>query len=212
MAKVTYSALVDTIRGKLNGSIASQWKGINVLKSHPTPRQPRTESQQLVRGLMNNHAGDWYGLSSTLKDLWNRYASLLSKPMTGLNAYIKQNSNLDRYLGSGSAISNPPPTPSTPEAISGLSIAVTDSLNNTITWASPTGSSDYIIADYSFMAGLDDGSNPRWSFAGGDYADQANIVHNHAFPVGTVMRYRARVMDSYGRVSPNTSVTTVTVA
>jgi len=212
MAKVSYSALVDTIRGKLNGSVASSWKGINTLKRHPSPRQPRTEAQQTVRGYMNNLAGDWYGLSDTLHDLWNRYASLLPKPMTGLNAFVKQNTALCRYLGYGSEITNPPPTPSTPEAITGFSMAVTDSLNNTASWTSPTGVSDYVILDYSFLAGRDDGANPRWSFAAGASASAATKAHTHAFPIGTVMRYRARVMDSYGRVSPNTAVSVVTVA
>jgi len=212
MAKIVYSALVETIRGKIGGTVASSWKGINVLKSGGTPRQPHSSTQQLVRGIMNNLSGAFYGLSDTERLLWNRYASLLPGSMTGMNAYVKQNSNLERYLGYGSAINNPPSSPSTPEAIIGFSIVVTDTVTNTPSWTSPASASDYVIVDYSFMAGRDDASNPRWSFAGGASASATTITHTHAFPVGTVMRYRARVMDSYGRISPNTTVTTVTVA
>ena len=212
MAKIKFTALVDTIRGGWNGSVLSQWKGINVTKSHPTPRQPRTEAQQRIRGLMNDLSGEFYALSSTLKDLWNRYASLLPKTMTGLNAYIYQNLNLVRYLGSAYKVTNPPPTPSTPEAIVGFAITVTDSTHNSIAWTTPTGDSDYVVVDYSFMAGRDDSSHPRWSFAAGGSASGSPLTHVHSFPVGTVMRYRARVMDSFGRLSPNTAVSTVTVA
>lgn len=212
MAKVKYSALVDTIRGKLNGSVMSQWKGQNVIKSSASPRQPRSETQQLIRGIMNNLAGQWYALSDTQKELWNRYASLLPSPMTGLNAYLKQNANLERYLGYGSKITNPPQTPSTPEALIGFAATPTNSVTNTLVWTSPSGADDYVIVDYSFMAGRDDGASPRWTLAGGASASALTVVQSHTYPVGTVMRFRARVMDSYGRTSPNTAVTTVTVA
>lgn len=212
MAKIVYSALVDTIRKKLQGSVMSQWKGINVIKSGPTPRQPRSEKQQFIRGIMNNLAGDWYGRTSAEKELWKKYASLLPTALTGLNAYLKLNSNLWRYLGSAFTITAPPPTPSTPEALVGFALTVTDSLNNSLAWTTPTAVADYVIVDYSVLAGLDDGANPRWSFAAGASASASPATHAHTYPVGSIMRYRGRVMDSYGRVSPNTEALSGTVA
>jgi hypothetical protein len=209
MAKVKFSALVESMSGKLNGSTASSWKGVNILKRTARPRQPRSESQQLVRGIMNNLSGQWYSLSSDTKSLWNRFASLLTKPMSGMNAYIKQNSALVRYLGYGSELSTPPPSPSTPESIYGLSLAVTNSTTNAISWTTPVTAADYVIVEYSFLTGRDDSASPRWTFAAGGSASAASVNHTHSFPVGTVMRYRARVMDSYGRMSPSTATSSI---
>lgn len=212
MAKVLFSALVARMGGKVNGQTMSQWKGINVLKTTGNPRQPRSATQQRIRGIMNDLSGEYYALSSTLKDLWNRYASLLPNPMTGLNAYQYQNANLVRYLGVSKKITNPPPTPSTPESLIGFSAVNTDDTTATIAWTAPSTAGDYVIVDYAFMAGRDDGANPRWSFAGGASASALTVVHTHAFPIGTVLKYRARSMDSYGRLSPNAAVETITVA
>lgn len=214
MAKIIFSALVETIRGShgKGGTVSSAWKGINVLKRHPSPRQPRTATQQNIRGIMNTLSGDWYAISSTLKDLWNKYASLLPGAMTGLNAYQKLNANLHRYLGSSAAITAPPPTPGTPEPCGTLAVTVTDSVTNTITWVTPTGVADYAIADFSFMAGRDDRANPRWGYAIGASASALTAVHTHAYPVGTIMSYRVRVMDAHGRMSPFSERFDVTVA
>jgi hypothetical protein len=213
MAKIVPSALVDHFSGNMGGgSVMSRWKGIGTLKKHPSPRQPRSEAQQAVRGNLNTLAGDYYALSDTEKLLWEKYASLLPGKMSGLNAFIKLNSNLRRYLGVADQITAPPPTPSTPEALGGFAVTVTDSLNNSIAWTTPTSASDYVIVDYSFMAGRSDLAHPRWGYANGDSASGSPVVHTHDFPIGTVLTYRGRVMDSYGRISPNTVQVSVTVA
>ncbi|MCK4624300.1 MAG: hypothetical protein KAV00_03245 [Phycisphaerae bacterium] len=214
MAKVIFSALVERMSGShgKGGSVSSQWKGINVLKRHPAPRQPRTATQQKIRGIMNTLAGDWYALSTTLKDLWNKYASLLPNPLTGMNAYLKLNANLYRYLSSSDVITAPPPTPSTPEPCGTLTVVATDSVTNTVTWVTPTGVADYAIADFSFMAGRDDRAHPRWGYAAGASASALTMTHTHAYPVDTIMSYRVRVMDAFGRMSPFSERKDVTVA
>lgn len=213
MAKITFSALVESISGKhgKGGTVSSQWKGVQVLKRHPTPRQPRTAKQQEIRGLMNDLAGNWYGLSSTLQDLWNKYASLLTGAMTGMNAYQKLNLNLARYLGVAEIISGPPPTPATPESLSGHGMAATDNVTNTLTWVTPTTNTEYVILEFSYLAALDDRAHPRWSYAAGVSPSAQTLAHTHAYPESTIMSYRARVMDAYGRVSPYTERMDVTV-
>lgn len=214
MAKVIFSALVERMSGShgKGGTVSSQWKGINVLKRHPSPRQPRTATQQKIRGIMNTLSGDWYASSDTLKDLWNKYASLLPGALTGLNAYMKLNANLYRYLTSADVITAPPPTPSTPEPCGTLAVVATDTVTNTLTWVTPTGVAEYAIADFSFMAGRDDRAHPRWGFAAGASASALTAVHTHAYPVGTIMSYRVRVMDAFGRMSPFSERFDVTVA
>jgi hypothetical protein len=213
MAKVIFSALVETVRGShgKGGTVSSAWKGVNVLKRHPMPRQPRTAAQQSIRALMNDLSGNWYSLTDTQRELWNKYASLLSGPYTGMNAYLRLNLNLARYLGVAEIISAPPPSPSTPQAPFGHSMAATDNVTNTLTWTAPSGNTDYMILEYSFLAALDDRAHPRWSFATGVSPSALTLAHTHAYPTGTIMSYRARVMDAYGRVSPYTERMDVTV-
>lgn len=218
--KVIYSALVDTMRGKLQGSVASAWKGINYMKRHnPSPRQPRSEVQQDIRGYMSSLAGEWYGLTDTQKELWNKYASLLRvqsqgpegiSPLTGLNAYIHLNLRLWKYLGTSAKITAPPSTPSVPASLVGTSFASVDSTNNQMSWTSPTYTTEYVILDYSVLAGLDDRSNPRWSYATGGSASEALLTHTHAYPTGTIIYYRGRVIDTSGRMTPSSPIGSVT--
>lgn len=213
MAKVTFSFAIETIRGShgKGGTVSSQWKGINVLKRHPTPRQPRTSKQQEIRGLMNDLAGNWYGLSDIQHELWNKYASLLNGPVTGMNSYQKLNLNLARYLGVAQIISGPPPSPSTPESTTGHSMTATDGTTNTLTWTAPSTVADWLILEYSFMAGLDDRAHPRWSYATAVSPSALTLAHTHAYPEGTIMSYRVRVMDEFGRTSPYSERMDVTV-
>lgn len=213
MAKVIFSALVESMSGShgKNGTVSSSWKGVQVLKRHPTPRQPRTAMQQQIRGLMNDLSGNWYTLSDVQHDLWNKYASLLNGPLTGMNAYQRLNLNLARYLGVAEIIAAPPPTPATPDSPTGHSMTATDDTTNTLTWTAPSGNSDYLIMEFSFLAALDDRAHPRWSFAAGVSPSALTLAHTHAYPTGTIMSYRARVMDQYGRVSPYTERMDVTV-
>lgn len=213
MAKVIFTALVESMSGShgKQGSVSSQWKGVQVLKRHARPRQPRTSTQQLIRGLMNDLSGNWYGLSAVQQSLWNKYASLLEGAKTGMNAYQRLNLNLARYLGVANITNAPPPTPSTPDSVFGHTMTATDNTTNTLTWTAPTTVADWLILDYSFMAGLDDRAHPRWSYAAAVSPSALTLAHTHAFPTGTIMSYRARVMDEYGRVSPFTERMDVTV-
>lgn len=213
MAKIIFSAFVETVRGShgKGGTVSSAWKGVQVLKRHPMPRQPRTAKQQEIRGLMNDLAGNWYGLTSTQKELWNKYASLLDGPFTGMNAYQKLNLNLVRYTGIANLMTAPPSTPATPESTAGHTMTATDNVTNTLTWTTPSTVPDYLILEYSFMAGLDDRAHARWSYAAGVSPSALTLAHTHAYPEGTIMSYRARVMDAYGRVSPYTERMDVTV-
>jgi hypothetical protein len=212
MAKISFSALVSKMSGKNNGQTHSTWKGINILKATPNPRQPHSEKQQLLRGIVNDLAGEFYALTATQKEMWNRFASQLPNPMTGLNAYVKLNSNLIRYRGSSYKITAPPPTPSTPDAITGFAATNTDSVTATLAWTAPSTVSDYVVIDRDFMAGRDNSAKPRWSFAAGASASLTTQTYTHDYPIGTVLKFQAFVMDSYGRCSPSTDVKTITVA
>lgn len=211
MAKVTYTAFVSTVRGKIRGDVGSAWKGRNYIRTlNPSPRQPRTEKQQNTRGYMASLAGEWYALDDTYKELWNKYGSLMPQPITGLNAYIMLNANLWKYLGTAAKISYPPATPSVPGAIVGLSCASVDSTHNQCSWTAPSETCILAIIDFSPMAGYDEGNHPRWSFAVSASASALIATHTHAYPTGTIINYQARSMDESGRITPNSVIKQVT--
>jgi len=213
MAKVTYSAFVSTVRGKIRGDVGSAWKGRNYIRNlNPSPRQPRTEKQQNVRGYMASLAGEWYALTASYKELWNKYGSLMPKPITGLNAYIMLNANLWKYLGTAAKIDYPPATPSVPGAIVGLCCAKVSSTANQCSWDAPLESCVWAILDFSPMAGYDEGNHPRWSFAAGVSASITVVTHTHTYPIGTIINYQMRTMDQSGRITPNSVIAQVTVA
>lgn len=212
MAKIYYSALVNSIRGRVSHSVLSIWKGIGVVKRHnANPRQPRSCHQQRVRGLMNDLAGDWYGLSSTLKEMWSKYASLLSKPMSGMNAYQHLNLALARYFGTASIITSPPPSPSTPEAPWPFTTTAQAGSLVDCTWTVPTDGNWKVLVYESPLVGLDDVSHPRWDFVCDSAASLGICTIASSFPVGTHLRIMAKSIDSYGRVSPQACVTTATL-
>lgn len=212
MGKIFYSALVNTIRGRVSHSVLSSWKGINVVKRHnPNPRQPRSAHQQRVRGLMNDLSGDWYAMSATLKEMWNKYASLMRKPMSGMNAYQHLNLALARYFGTANIISSPPPSPSTPEMPWPFTTTAQAGQLVDCSWTVPTDASWLVLVYESPLVGLDDISHPRWDFVCSSAADLGICTIASSFPVGTYLRVMSKSIDSYGRVSPQTPIETATL-
>jgi hypothetical protein len=210
MAKITYSALVSRLSGSLGGSTFARWKGINVIKRKIfRPRQLFNFAQQNIRNIMSWLAGSWYALSAAKKVMWNTYASLLTGHMSGINAFIRNNTLL-LYCGIKSTITDqPPPTPDTPDMFTvlacGEALGVT-----TFTWTLPAAANLYAVVDRCFMVGLDDGSHPRWAYLGKAATDTNTFEDTHGLAAGTIVRYRVRVADEYGRVSPWSQTFTVT--
>lgn len=206
MGKVSYSALVNTIRGRVNFSVMSAWRGINYIKRHnPGPRQPHTAKQQLVRGLLSTLAGDYYSLTAAQKELWNKYASLLKQPMSGINAYVKNNALMLRNSIVATAISGPPPTPDTPDRLVGHTLT-TGAGRATLSWTAPNSATLFVLLQRSVLAGLDDGSHPRWTTVGVTTGSILSLGEAHGFPTGVILRYKAAVVDVYGRISPYTEM------
>lgn len=212
MAKIFYSALVNTIRGRVSHSVLSSWKGINVVKRHnANPRQPRSEHQQRVRGLMNDLSGEWYAMSAAYKEMWNKYASLLPKPMSGINAYNHLNLGLMRYFSTGNKIATPPPSPDTPEMPWPFTTSAQAGSLIDCTWTVPTDANWKVLVYEAPLVGLDDVSHPRWDFVCSSAASLGICTIGSSFPVGTHVRIMAKSIDSYGRVSPTAPVTTATL-
>lgn len=203
MGKIYYSALVNRIGGKVSHSVLSSWKGVNVVKRHnPNPRQPRSEKQQNLRGMLNNLAGEWYALTAVQKDLWNGYCAMSNLPLTGLNAYAMFNQTLQKYLPGTARKTSPPPSPATPEFALGFTVTPVAAGDFCIIWTSPTLTTIYAISDYWPMPGLDSVNHPRWTFGGTAGADATFMDLDIDMPTGTIVKFRLRTMDAHGRTSP----------
>jgi len=203
MAKIEYSALVNRIKGKISFSVLSNWKGIGIVKRHNgSPRQPRTEKQQDIRGFFSDIAGEFYAMEDMNKDLWGAYASMLPGPLTALNAYLKHNMILQKYFPGCARMTGPPKTPDTPAHVQGFTVSALAAADFCIEWTTPTSTTIYVIADYWAMPGRDSISNPRWTFGASAGSDATELLIATVYPTDTVVKFRVRTCDSSGRVSP----------
>jgi|GEM_PF-3185310 hypothetical protein len=211
MTKVTYSGLVSGMSGRLNGSVCTQWKGKGVLRRYiKNIRQPRNEAQQTVRGLLSDLSGEFYSLTQIQKDLWTAYASALPTALTPLNAFVRLNQVLQKYFPGMTRLSAPPSTPSTPEHIAGFTVSAIGSGDYCVEWTGPSTGTDVAVVDYWPMPGLDNNSNPAFKFGVSADCTDLCVALATTYPAGTVMKFRARTVDLFGRTSPWTSVLSVT--
>jgi len=173
------------------------------MKRHrPHQHRIRSEAFQNSRGILNDLSGLWYSLPETNKKLWESYASMLKKPMTGLNAFNSLNIPLTRYLGNDYQIMSPPSTPSTP-SFPQLSFVCARSGNSfRISWLLPFLASSFIICQYSCMPGLNDSSTKNWQH--GFFVESSTYFFDISipFPSDSVVNFRIRSMDLFGRLSP----------
>ena len=203
MAKIEFSALVNRIKGRISFSVISNWKGIAIIKRHNgSPRQPRTEKQQDIRGYFSDIAGEFYALTETQTDLWNAYASMLPGSLTALNAFMKHNMILQKYFPETARMTAPPKTPDTPPHGKSLSVSALAAADFCIEWVAPTLTTVYMITDYWAMPGRDSITNPRWTFGASAGADTTELLIATTLPTDTVVKFRCRTVDAFGRVSP----------
>lgn len=207
MAKIEYSALLNRISGKLAGTILSTTKGISYLKQHnPRPTNHRTQKQIEIRGQISDLAGQWYSLSDTQKSLWETYASMLPKPMSGINAYISTNQRLIYYLGQSAQRAAPPPTPSTPEHPQGVSVAPHGTSDFCISWTRPTDPNTHVVVDYRPVMGIERTTSQQWKFGAVATSNLLSALVTTDYDVGTIVKFKVRTIDTYGRASPWTHV------
>jgi hypothetical protein len=211
MATIEYSALVNRIKGRVSHGVLSNWKGMGIIKRHSSGvHQPRTQKQQEIRGMLSDLAGEFYALTSTQKELWDSWVTMIDRPMTALNAYVSHNQRLQKYFPGMAKMTGPPPTPATPEFPMGLAVTALAAADFCVTWTSPNDASLTAIVDYWAMPGLDNTINPRWTFGASAGADALLTVVATAYPTDTRLKFRVRVIDTYSRVSPWSHILTAT--
>lgn len=127
MAKIKYSALLQDMRNKLNGSVMSKNRYGSYVRNKTTPSNPQTSYQQAQRQQLGSLSAQWRGLTQAQRQGWIDAAPQFPitdafgdvKILAGNALYIQLNKNL---LNAGAAtISDAPNAVSIPSiAISAL--------------------------------------------------------------------------------------------
>jgi len=212
MAKVVFSALVSDIRGRLGDDIYSYQRGVHYIRKYvPKSYDPNTPRQQFTKSNFSYLTFVWNYFTQFDKMLWRRYASVTGNCKTGITAFRKINLTLLAADHADLTIRTfPPQTPSTPTAPYGFQVSHTSSTTNVISWQHPQNDSNWVQLFYNLIWNYSDHFNQHWMFLKTVRSDVGQIVHTHEYPEGTVMYYKTRSIDSWGRTTPYTHSIEVT--
>jgi len=92
MAKVTAPLFSFGARGQIAKALVYfPWKGINAVRRHVIPANPKTTLQQAQRDTMEAAVDEWHLAKYLVGDrtAWNRYAAILATAMSGFNAFVR---------------------------------------------------------------------------------------------------------------------------
>jgi len=72
--------------------VCSKWKGIKTMRSYVVPANPQSAGQTTQRGYFSAavNAFRLFLLGTGASDAWNRLAGIMSDPMSGFNAAVRQ--------------------------------------------------------------------------------------------------------------------------
>jgi len=91
MAKAKLPLLGVQARGQLGKAIVYfPWKGIQCVRTHVYPAQPRTGPQLAVRADFSNHIDAWHAITNLAADkvAWNLFASVSKRAASGFNEFV----------------------------------------------------------------------------------------------------------------------------
>jgi hypothetical protein len=213
MAKITPSALITAIQGKWHDSVFQMWKGAIVVRRAGKPRQPQKESRAAYKGIVSDVAGDYDSISAANKTSWACYADLLPTAMSGFNAFLSLNTSALMADHAGLCLYfTAPATLSIPASPTAIAVAYcTGSDSYCVSWATPTGATYYVQAQYSPQVGYSNATFPSWRIA--SCVSAANLqlsLDGSGYPSGTLIRFRARTLNIYAEPSAWTATTQAT--
>lgn len=107
MARITYSGLVTSIRGKVGGTVFQANAYGHTVKNSPNMVRPNTPDQQLSKVILSKAVKLWSEISQPERDSWNTFASTFpqyaknnpSSVLSGFNVFVKWHATY--LLGSG---------------------------------------------------------------------------------------------------------------
>lgn len=105
MARVLFGGGISGIVGKVGGSIFQGGRTGNVLRNWCRPTNSRTPAQVVSRQQFGDATRAWAGLSTTDKLAWGSYGGghyvsdpfIRSRPMSGMEAYVRNATKLQRW-------------------------------------------------------------------------------------------------------------------
>lgn len=199
MAKVIPSALVDELRGSLGGSTFRTNKaGIHVYPKQ-RPRRPNSPAQSKINSNFSSIVGSWSKLTETQKSLWNKFASLSGRNISGYNSFVSLNANiLNSNYSSASFVDTPPIVPATPPSFYGLFAQEFGGTSTNVCWSSPDNS---LVNAKCYITKVD-GSKLSWRLFDTVSSNDLYANHNYNYPAGTVVQYRARSILEDGTQGP----------
>jgi len=93
MGKVKGPLLSLGASGKIADTLVfMSWKGIQDVRQHVIPANPKTAAQQTQRGYVTDAVAEWHAAGYTATDLaaLNRAAGVQAAPMSGYNLLVKK--------------------------------------------------------------------------------------------------------------------------
>jgi hypothetical protein len=217
MARIKMSALISDIRGKLSDQVYSFCHCTHYVKDYqPVVANPRTYKQVFNRDSFGKLSKSWDDLSTISKSLWNSFAVMHRKTMSGYNAFIMLNQNLCAASHSDLVcVTYPPKFPATPRFPFGFCVTPISSTVNCITWTTPALITNYITARFrlhkmfccvfpSYSLCPTVGFRPTFRFVQTVRSDVSQIIHTHTWPSGARLYYKLRSIDTFGRITPYT--------
>lgn len=141
------AAPTAAVSGQQDKSIVFfSWRGNQSARSYNVPANPKTANQQAVRNTLAALASSWATLTDAQRQAWTNYAAAnptrdrFGRPVTptGLNWYIKANSNL-LYQGLAAVANAPAANPPAPITSGTLDATAPDTLTLNYTSDGSTG-------------------------------------------------------------------------
>lgn len=193
MAKVKFTAVVADMRNKLNGSVFSKNRGGAYVRTKVTPVNRQTTFQANVRNSLGSRSQAFRGLTQLQIQAWNNAVDNFKstdifgdiKTPSGINLYVKLNTNLDRV---GVAAIATPPLPGSVAAVTALSGAADVSDESFDVTFTPTP----VPAGTAFVISATKQKSPGQSFFGGQYTDIATVDAAGTSPADIYAAYTAK--------------------
>jgi hypothetical protein len=192
MAKVTFTAFVSDIRGKVAGTVFSRNKGGAYVRTKVTPLNPQTSYQTGVRAFLTQCAQAWRNLTAAQRAAWNAAATTDAGSMKGGHKSPLSGSQYFNQLGRnlleiGVALVSTPPSPTDVTNISSLSVAADNSDQTlTITYAPA------VPADQKCIIYATGGQSAGINFFKGKYRKIGYIIAANVSPLSYEAEYIAR--------------------
>lgn len=191
--KVKFGLIVTDGRGKLGGHVMSKNRAGNYVRTKVTPSNPNTSFQSSVRSILTQFSQAWRGLTQAQRDSWNGAVDSYQgsdifgdiKSPSGINLYIKLNSNLAEV--SASSIALPP----LPESVAAVTLGTSTAAAGTPAFSLVFGTSP-VPASTVFIVRATAQVSPGKKFVKNLYRNVAFLAAAETTPYDLLAEYVAR--------------------